>query len=297
MTGSLAYELTRRLGGDWHGGYGLVPAPGHSKRDRSLSVRLHPHNASDIILHSFAGEDWKAIKTEFRRNGLLPTDHRAPTKAAARALESEAAEQARSLQKVLWLWDQSLPAKGTVVEHYLRWRGIEIDPLPALIRYLPAQPPKHPWPAMIAPFGMADEPEPGRLALHRRNIKGVHLTLLERTGNGKAPIAKKDQRKTIGRGSLASPIALTPVTDGLGLLIGEGIETVLWGYQAAPMGAWAAGPADRMPALAAVVPNYVECVTIAMDADPAGERFATGLAERLATRGFEVRIPGGCHGA
>lgn len=69
MTGGLAYELTRLLGGDWHGSYGTVPAPGHSKRDRSLSIKSNPHNPNDVILHSFAGEQWKTIKDELRRRG------------------------------------------------------------------------------------------------------------------------------------------------------------------------------------------------------------------------------------
>ena len=305
MNGGLAYEITRRLGGDWHGTYGLVPAPGHSKQDRSLSIKPHPNNLHDVTLHSFVGEDWKTIKDELRHKGLLPAkdirraplDQTALEKATVRARETEAAEQAGSLQKALWLWDQSRPAEGSVVEEYLHWRGIEIDPLPALIRYLPAQPPKYPWPAMITPFGLPDEPEPGKFALPRRTIKGVHLTLLDPLGRGKAPVENGAQRKMIGKGSTGSPIPLAPVNDGLGLLIGEGIETVLWGYQCASMGAWVAASADRMPALADTVPPYVETVTIAVDGDPAGKRGARRLAEGLAARGFEVLIAGDIDGA
>lgn len=67
---SLARNITARLGGEWRGDHGAVPGPGHSKADRSVTVR---DNASgdDIVVHSFAGDDWKAIKDTWRREGVL----------------------------------------------------------------------------------------------------------------------------------------------------------------------------------------------------------------------------------
>jgi hypothetical protein len=45
----------------------------------------------------------------------------------------------------------------------------------------------------------------------------------------------------------------------------------------------------RVPTLAAVVPSYVETVTIFGHADPAGQHGALKLAEQLCKRGIEVR--------
>jgi hypothetical protein len=64
--------ITRALGGDWYGSYGCAPAPGHSRKDRSLKISAHPTDPSDVILHSFAEEDWRPIKDDLRRQGLLP---------------------------------------------------------------------------------------------------------------------------------------------------------------------------------------------------------------------------------
>lgn len=64
--------ITRALGGDWYGTYGCAPGPGHSRKDRSLKVSPHPSDPSDVILHSFSDDDWKPIKDELRRLGLLP---------------------------------------------------------------------------------------------------------------------------------------------------------------------------------------------------------------------------------
>ena len=47
-----------------------------------------------------------------------------------------------------------------------------------------------------------------------------------------------------------------------------------------------------MPALADAVPSYVDCITIYAHLDPAGQRGATAVAERLHQRGFEVFVEG-----
>jgi AAA domain len=68
--------ITRALGGDWYGTYGCAPGPGHSRKDRSLKVSPHPSDPSDVILHSFTGDDWKPIKDNLRQQGLLPEEWR-----------------------------------------------------------------------------------------------------------------------------------------------------------------------------------------------------------------------------
>ena len=68
----LARKVTEALEGDWKGDHGEAPAPGHSKRDRSLSIKPHETDPDDVILHSFAGDDWAAIKDELRARGILP---------------------------------------------------------------------------------------------------------------------------------------------------------------------------------------------------------------------------------
>lgn len=56
-------ELAKALGGDIQGDQVLAPGPGHSTKDRSLSVKLVGTNGSDdFIVHSFAGDDPLACK-------------------------------------------------------------------------------------------------------------------------------------------------------------------------------------------------------------------------------------------
>ena len=54
------------LGGEVSGGQILCPGPGHSKADRSLSVKFDPSDPDKIVVHSFCGDDWKACDQHVR---------------------------------------------------------------------------------------------------------------------------------------------------------------------------------------------------------------------------------------
>jgi hypothetical protein len=140
---------------------------------------------------------------------------------------------------------------------------------------------------MVTAFGFASEPVPGRLYIDDDAVAGVHLTFLRQDGSAKAAV--EPNKITIGR-CMAVPLVLAPVNDIGGLVIAEGIEDALSAHCATGLGAWAAGAAGRLPALAETVPDYTECVTVMMDADPAGRRGSAELAARLSARGIEVRL-------
>lgn len=67
---SLAESITRAKRGDWYGNRGRIPGPGHGPNDRSLSIR--DKGADDVLLHSFAGDDWQTVKDAWRADGTLP---------------------------------------------------------------------------------------------------------------------------------------------------------------------------------------------------------------------------------
>lgn len=195
------------------------------------------------------------------------------------------AEPAADLQlrKATWLWQQRQPTTGSPVERYLRQvRGYQ-GLIPPTIGYLPARD-EFP-PGMIAAFGLPAEPEPGILQVCA--VRGVHVTRLREDGSGKAGTNK--DKIMIGR-STGWPIVLAPVSDSLGLTITEGIEDGLSAHEATGLGAWVAGAAGRLLALGAAIPNYVECITIIADDDPAGRKGALELQHELERRGIEVRI-------
>ena len=120
---------------------------------------------------------------------------------------------------------------------------------------------------MIAPYATASEPEPGVLAIDDEDIRAVHLTRLAPAGSDRLG------KIMVGRGAQGAPICLAPLNDGLALAICEGVEDALSVHEALGIGAWAAGSASFMPALAATVPASIEAVHVFGHPD-SGARFA-----------------------
>lgn len=88
----------------------------------------------------------------------------------------------------------------------------------------------------------------------------------------------------------SSPIVLAPPNDLLGLAITEGIEDALSVHRATGLGAWAAGSAGFMPALADVIPSYIEAISIYAHSDDAGRRGARQLAAGLRARDHGAQV-------
>jgi AAA domain len=62
-----AEEVARALGGEASGrNKVLAPGPGHSTKDRSLSVAIDPAVPDGFSVHSFAGDDWQSCKDHVR---------------------------------------------------------------------------------------------------------------------------------------------------------------------------------------------------------------------------------------
>jgi hypothetical protein len=64
-------EMARRLGGEVSGQQVLCPGPGHSDKDRSLSVKLNA-KGDGIVVHSFSGDDIITAKDHVRKKLGLP---------------------------------------------------------------------------------------------------------------------------------------------------------------------------------------------------------------------------------
>ncbi len=289
------YAVARVLGGQViRPARVLVPGPGHSTQDRSLSVWFGPNFPEGFLTHSFAGDDPLACRDHVRAKlgwHQFKGPDSSPMPAQKPHHGGNGDNSLRQFVKARWLWRQRKPPEGSLVETYLRQVRNYFGPIPSTIGYLPAR--GEDPPAMIAAFGIPDEPEPGKLG-SIRNVRGVHLTRLKTNGIGKA--GTDHDRIMIGP-SGGQPIVLAPMNDLLGIAICEGIETGLSLHEATGCGVWAAASASRMPALSGAIPEYVDCVTVMREADEAGRKGANELARRLYRRGIhvELRELGGGH--
>jgi hypothetical protein len=259
-------QIARRLGGECVGDQIYCPGPGHSSRDRSLSVKFTDRG---FVVHSHAGDDWAACRDHVRAlMGELPLPQ--PTRQVLPH------ETEKNLHRARHLWSCRQNPIGTVVQTYLKARGCVAETIPASIGYL--EPGAFKQPAMITAFGTKTE---------ESCVTGIHLTFLQKDGSGKADIGRP---KIMLGPSCSYPIVIAQPNDLLGLAITEGIEDALSVHEATGLGVWAGGSANRMAPLATRVPGYIETVTIFAHDDEAGQQGAYALADALSSLGVEVRL-------
>jgi hypothetical protein len=256
----------------------LVPCPAHKDDRPSLSIG---DGDKGLLVYCHAGCTARDVFAALRARGLLDQNWKEakPTYSVRTICENHRDDAARTA-KAAWLWSQRRSLTGSPVEKYLRRRGYTGE-IPATIRHLP--PRGEHSAAMICAFGIAPEIEPGLIA-PPKIVPGIHLTKLTDDGD---KIANGDGNAKIMVGTCKGwPIIISPSNDLLGMAITEGVEDALNAFQATGLGVWAAGSAGFMPALAALIPDYIECVTIFAHSDPAGRSNAIELARKL-----KLRIP------
>jgi hypothetical protein len=275
-----AEDIARALNGHRTGSQWIAHCPAHEDKRPSLAVRDGDNGR--VLVRCHTGCDQRDVIDALKALDLWETPERsAPYRPRPRpAAKPETDNRA----KARWLWQRSQPIQGTLAEIYLRReRGISC-PLPATLRFLPGND-RYP-PAMIAPFVIPHEYEPGKLSVSGNQIDAIHITRLTSDGR-KHPDEPNKKMLASPRGL---PIVLAPMNDLLGLAVTEGIEDALSVHQATGLGAWTAGSAPRLPALAEAVPAYTDLVTIVADADTTGTNYSAQLAELLDARNIAVEI-------
>jgi putative DNA primase/helicase len=242
----------RREGLDWR-----CPCPVHGGRSLALKDTLDGR----LLIHCFGGCESRAVFDELRASGLLgehPDAFRREADETRRhrresAAKAEIERIERGICAARDLYRRSVSAAGTLVESYLRSRGIT-GPIPPALRFLEHCPHRncHCYPAMAAPIV---------------NVAGEHVAIHKtflRPDGGKADLPKKEQRET--RGPMkGGAVRLAPHCANLKLLIGEGIESTLSAMQMFGLPGWAALCAPGLEALD--LPDDVRRIAIVADND------------------------------
>ncbi|MGY4422206.1 hypothetical protein ACVWY2_004655 [Bradyrhizobium sp. JR6.1] len=174
----------------------------------------------------------------------------------------------------------SQPIAGTVVETYLRRRGITYLHGIGSLRYHPrcyyrpdADTPTETWPAMIA--AVTDL---------QGHITGAHRTWLDPSGRDKAPV--DTPRRAMGH-LLGHAVRFGPAGDVMAA--GEGIETMLSLRCVMPtMAMVAALSAAHLGAI--LFPATLRRLYIVRDDDPAGDGAVAALFDRAQSVGIESMV-------
>jgi putative DNA primase/helicase len=250
----IAHEITEALRGRWNAAAnrGIARCPCHDDRSPSLSLR---DGDEALLVHCFAGCDRRDILAALRDRGLL--DEGCRQEPRSRRIEPPPHTPD---PQALEIWGMASPAEHTVVELYLRARGIIIVPPPSLRCAGGGYHLTDPVTAMVAAVQAPD----------RRTI-AVQVTRIDPSGERKAqvPIPRRTYG-ALGNGA----VRLAAAGDVLGLA--EGVESALSAMQLSGVPTWACLGAGRMHRVA--VPEDVCELHLFLDNDgpgrDAGERTA-----------------------
>jgi hypothetical protein len=229
----------------------------------------------DVIRESCGLVDFQDVAHEARRFLSLPrSEPKSDSRSRRPSAPTGSSESARRL------FAMSQPIAGTIVEAYLRGRGITnlhgIDSLRFHPRcyYRPeAEASTESWPAMIA--AVTDL---------QGHITGAHRTWLDPFGRDKAPV--DTPRRAMGN-LLGHAVRFGPTGDVMAA--GEGIETMLSLRCVMPgMAMVAALSAAHLAAI--LFPATLRRLYIVRDDDRAGDGAVAGLFDRAQSAGIEAMV-------
>lgn len=245
----------RLLGGDARGNRILCPGPGHSKRDRSLSVTFHADGS--FTVNSFSTDDFRDCRDHVK--AILGMSDDSPVTVSAPLASISSGSSAARIAAMGRLWAQCVPIKGTLAEQYLSRRGLAYDGDGWRFR-----------PTSRALVGIITDALTG-------DPIGWHETLLDAEGN-------KTGRLMHGRAT-GGVVRLYPCGDTHELGIAEGIETALaTGFR--PV--WACLSSSIMKGFPVL--RHVEHLSIFADHDKAGVEAANAAGERWHAAGRRVSL-------
>lgn len=274
-----AETITHGLGGRWTGRSGTAPCPAHEDRKPSLSIRDAATGA--VLVHCHAGCPGESVIEALKARGLWgyapPRRWLKCGPASQSDRGSDNTKDADRIEYALSIWDRAEPARGTLVEDYIKSRGLNMPRLQSL-RFRPRlyhADDRRYWPCMVALITRGTDDEP----------IGIHRTFLARDGGSKAPVEKNKMMLGLHGGGA---VRLAQFDPDLPLMISEGIETGLAAMQVEGNPTWAALSTSGMRTLD--LPPEVQDIIILADGDDAGEGAAKASAFRWQREGRRCRI-------
>ena len=280
------HDIVAALGGDLHHGgrTASVPAPGHSRADRSVSLLL---DQDRVVIHGFGSTGWREVRAHLVGLGLIDAAGRltgATTGVFGRASVTPIRPPPRGRMAVAQrVWGGALPlAEGDLCLRYFRNRGLRLRTMPEDLRRHPAAPvsvfrPDSPTcPAMIASIRAPDD-----------EMRAVEIAYLD--PDGRAARRIRLPRKTVGSAPGGVAVRLSPPEAEM--VVGEGVVTTLSAMARFDLPGWALLSAGNLARWSP--PLGVRRVLIAGDRGRAGEGAAAALCTRLRSEGVaaSIRLP------
>ena len=272
-------SIVRRLGGDLYDGgrRANIPAPGHSRRDRSVSLW---DQDGRLLIHTFADGDWRQVRDFLRAEGLLGGSDRLRGDPAVSGTTPNGRRATERQAVARQLWADGRAIVGTASERHCRLRGLGGDlPGSAVLR--------HHGLAPLAVYRGTGATRPALLAAIRDRdgqLTAVEVAYL--APGGASAWDLRLPRKTVGRVPPGSAVRIDP--PGPSMLVAEGVFTTLSARARFALPAWALLSTGNLRHW--IPPTGVRSVLVAGDRGKDGEASARALVERLSARGLAARL-------
>lgn len=268
-------SIVERLGGQLYAGgtQAAVPGPGHSRRDRSLSLRLSD-DGERVIFYSHAGDSSREVMSYL---GIEARHSDSRSSREERARLEKAREKERRRREAEdnafcgAVWNTTAPVEGSPVARYLWNRGLVLGGS-APLRFHPAAP-------------RAKTPDAGTASAmvalvqdFEGSAKALHLTYVTDAGEK----AFGDRSRLMFGATAGCAVRLSPISADGTLAIAEGIETAASYEILKAVPTWSALSSSGISNF--ILPAAVRHLIVAADGDQAGMTAAMALAERLQRR-------------
>jgi len=274
--------LARALGGECYAGgrRALVPAPGHGRADRSVSLWL----AGDrVVVHSFGAADWRAALDALRAGGWIDGKNRLCDGGGVAPADDAPAEPTRAerVRRALALWDAAgAITPGSAAERHCRLRGVDpaLDAAGALRAHA------------AAPMAVYQDRGPRLAALlaavtaAEGGLTAVEVTYVD--ARGRRSRRARPWRKIVGAVPAGSAVRFTPLADEM--LVAEGVFTTLAAMTWFRLPGWALLSTSNLRRWRP--PPGVRRLLIAGDRGRDGERSAARLRDAAIAGGVRADI-------
>lgn len=269
-------SIVRQLGGELYdnGHRANIPAPGHSRRDRSVSLLWRDGR---LIVHTFGDSDWRQVRDYLRGLGLMSGLFAGPGSVAApNPRPRETARRAVAAE----LWAQGRAIAQTPSARHCRLRRI-VGPLPGphLLR--------HHGLAPLSVYAPTERTRPALLTAitdPQDQLAAIEITYL--SDGGRVATGLRLPRKTIGVVPAGSAARIDPAAPEM--LVAEGLFTTLSARGRFALPSWALMSTSNLRFWRP--PPGVRSVLIAADRGPDGEASAQRLAGALEDHGLRTRM-------
>lgn len=269
------HAIVAALGGDLHQGgcRANVPAPGHSAADRSMSLML---SEGRLIIHGFGGVEWRAMRDDLRRRGLIDSEG-VLTGSGRSGPSVSKPDHAIRRATAARLWDDTVAIdEATASQRHLRLRAVRCGGALNL-RHHPQVPV-----SVYRPDGRRRAALVARISDASDRLTAIELTYLE--PSGRLASGLRLTRKTVGLVPPGAAVRLAPANEEM--LVGEGVITTLSAMDRFGLPGWALRAANNLAAWSP--PPGVRRVLIAADRGAVGQVAADRLRFRLLRIGVQA---------